>query len=66
MPETGTVITADGKAVGTLGTVSGTSGLAIMRLDRIADALKDGIPLLAGDLEVSVTLPDYANFSLEE
>lgn len=63
LPATGTDITANGKPVGTLGTVSGTKALAIVRIDRIADALASGTPLLADDITVSVTLPVWSGIS---
>ena len=59
----GTEITADGKPVGTLGTVCGNRALAIVRIDRIADALASGTPLLAETLPVTVALPAWSGLS---
>ncbi|CVI55777.1 folate-binding protein YgfZ [Agrobacterium leguminum] len=59
----GTEITADGKPVGTLGTVSGNRALAIVRIDRIADALASGTPLLAETVPVTVALPAWSGLS---
>jgi len=58
-------ITADGKPVGQLGTISGNRALAIVRVDRVAEAQASGIPVLAGGTELSFRLPAYAKFSLE-
>ncbi|MEO0329481.1 MAG: folate-binding protein YgfZ [Pseudomonadota bacterium] len=58
LPIKGTQITADGKPAGTLGSVDGAAGLAILRLDRIADASQ----VMAGDVAISVELPDWVNF----
>jgi len=58
-------IVADGKPVGQLGTISGHQALAIVRIDRVADARASGIPVLAGERELSFRLPAYAKFSLE-
>ena len=63
LPPTGTEITANGKPVGALGTVCGRKALAIVRIDRIADALASGTPLLADDITVSVTLPAWTGIS---
>ena len=64
LPASGTEITADGKPVGALGTVSGNRALAIVRIDRIADALASGTPLLAGNVPVTVALPAWSGISL--
>ncbi|TBZ15108.1 YgfZ/GcvT domain-containing protein [Rhizobium leguminosarum] len=60
LPETGTEITAAGKPVGTLGSVKGGSGLAIVRIDRAGAAMAAGTPLLAGDTPVSLVLPAWS------
>ncbi len=63
LPASGTEITADGKPVGTLGTVCGNKALAIVRIDRIADALASGTPLLAETVPVTVALPAWSGLS---
>ena len=60
LPATGTEITAAGKPVGTLGSVEGGSGLAIVRIDRAGAAMAAGTPLLAGETPVSLTLPGWS------
>lgn len=65
LPETGASITVDGKTVGTLGQVVGSKGLAIVRLDRISDAIKESQVILASDVEIKISIPSYASFSLE-
>jgi tRNA-modifying protein YgfZ len=59
LPATGTEISASGKPVGALGTVCGRSGLAIVRTDRVGAALAAGVPVLAGDTPVTMTLPTW-------
>ncbi|MCZ7481687.1 folate-binding protein YgfZ [Rhizobium rhizogenes] len=63
LPDSGTEITANGKPVGTLGTVCGSTALAIVRIDRIADALASGTPLLAENATVTVALPAWSGLS---
>jgi folate-binding protein YgfZ len=60
-PPPGSAVTADGKPVGTMGSSSGGEGLALLRLDRAAEALAAGHPLLAAGqalrLETTDNLP---------
>jgi folate-binding protein YgfZ len=67
LPPSGTEITADGKPVGSLGTVLGENGLAIVRIDRVGDALARNVPLLAGGVPVELTLAPWTelNFPTE-
>ncbi|MFS8144497.1 YgfZ/GcvT domain-containing protein [Rhizobium sp. BR 249] len=60
LPETGTEITAAGKPVGTLGSVEGDKGLAIVRIDRVGAAIAADTPLLAGETPVSLALPEWS------
>lgn len=66
LPPAGTPITAEGKPIGTLGTVSGRDGLAIIRIDRAADALRAGTAILAGDLAISVRLPEWTGLAFAQ
>ena len=66
LPETGTELLAGGKPVGTLGTVSGLLGLAVVRLDRAADAVRTGTPITAGDVPVTLELPAWTGLAFPE
>jgi folate-binding protein YgfZ len=57
-PEAGTTVLAGDKQVGTMGSTSGTNGLALVRTDRVADALDAGAQLTAGGLGIRLTDPD--------
>src|SRR5437899_1196343 len=57
-PEPGTTIFAADKPVGTLGSPAGQNGLALIRTDRVADALAAGVPLTAGGLAIRLADPD--------
>lgn len=59
LPETGTALTVKGRSIGTLGSVIGASGLAIVRIDKAGEAIASGEPILAGDTAVTLTLPAW-------
>ena len=61
LPVSGTDIMAGGKPVGTLGSVLGNKGLAIVRIDRVGDAIANGIPLTASDVTVVLSLPEWTD-----
>lgn len=63
LPETGTRITAGEKPVGELGSVRERLGLAMLRLDRVKDAMDANTPLMADDVEVSVSIQPWVNFN---
>jgi folate-binding protein YgfZ len=57
-PEPGTTILAGDKVVGTLGSTAAPNGLALIRVDRAADALAAGTPLTSGGLAIRLADPD--------
>ena len=57
-PEPGTAILAGDKQVGTIGSTSGQHGLALIRTDRVADALDAGLALTAGGLGLRLAEPE--------
>jgi folate-binding protein YgfZ len=62
-PSIGLPVMAGGKEVGTLGSTAKGRGLALMRLDRVSDALAEGIPLTCGGVPLRVVKPDWARFA---
>jgi hypothetical protein len=64
LPAYGTSIEVDGVTIGTLGSVSGASGLALIRLDRAEEALASGKPLNAGGIKIALRRPTFARFSV--
>jgi folate-binding Fe-S cluster repair protein YgfZ len=56
-PETGVTILAGDKVVGTMGSTSGETGLALIRTDRVADALQAGLSLTAGGVAIRIAEP---------
>ena len=57
-PEPGTPILAGDKSVGTIDSTAGRSGLALIRVDRAADAIAAGTPLTSGGLGIRLADPD--------
>lgn len=62
VPVTGTPITADGKPAGTVGSVHGNKGLALLRLDRIAKAET----VEANGITLTLRIQDWVNFDFPE
>jgi hypothetical protein len=57
-PEPGATILAGDKVVGTLGSTAAPNGLALIRVDRAADAIAAGTPLTSGGIAIRVANPD--------
>lgn len=53
----GTPVTAGDKTLGTLGSSAGERGLALLRIDRVADAVEAGTPVLADGHPLSFVVP---------
>ncbi len=58
VPEIGLPVVAGDKPVGTMGSSSNGVGLALLRTDRVSDALDAGLPLTAGGLPISLVSAD--------
>ena len=61
-PMPGIPVMAGDKEVGHLGSTAKGRGLALLRLDRVADALAAGQPLTAGGIAIRLVKPDWAKF----
>lgn len=68
LPPANTEITAGEEppraVIGAMGSSAGTSGLALVRLDRAAEALAKGQKIMAGDVGVSLRVPPWAPYTL--
>jgi folate-binding protein YgfZ len=62
-PATGSAVTAAGRSVGVMGSVSAGRALAMLRLDRVDEALAGGAPLMAGEVELRLVKPAWARFA---
>jgi folate-binding protein YgfZ len=63
LPPPGSPVNAGDRALGTLGSSVGTSGLALVRLDRAKEAMDAGVAIDAGAIRVALTLPQWATFT---
>jgi folate-binding protein YgfZ len=62
-PQDGVPVTAGERAVGTMGSAAAGRGLAMLRLDRVAEALAAGTTLSAGGVPIRLVKPDWARFA---
>ena len=62
LPEAGADITIDGRLIGHLGSSIGERGIGLVRLDRLRKAIDAGTTILAGDMPVRASLPDWATY----
>jgi len=62
-PSSGLPVMAGEKTLGALGSTAKGRGLALLRLDRVADALAGGIPITAGGIAIHPRKPDWARFA---
>jgi len=62
-PMQGLPVLVGDKQAGVLGSTAKGRGLALLRLDRVADALANGTPLTAGGIAIHVVKPDWAKFA---
>jgi tRNA-modifying protein YgfZ len=65
-PQAGVAVMAGERQVGTMGSAAAGRGLALLRLDRVADALAHGEPLLAGGVAIRPIKPDWAHFAFPD
>ena len=63
-PEAGTPVMAGEKSVGTFGSASGGKAIALVRLDRVSDAVAAGTAIISGGVALQITKPEWAKFSL--
>jgi folate-binding protein YgfZ len=61
-PSSGLPVMAGDKQVGIFGSAAKGRALALLRLDRVADALAAGLPLTCGGIDIRVVKPDWAKF----
>ncbi|MEO3998647.1 folate-binding protein YgfZ [Mesorhizobium sp. CAU 1732] len=63
LPPGGTDVRANDRSIGTLGSAAGGNGLAIMRIDRVKDALAAGHAITADGVPVTLSIPPWARYT---
>jgi tRNA-modifying protein YgfZ len=61
-PQAGAAVLAGDRQVGTMGSSAAGHGLALLRLDRVAEAMSGGEILAAGGIPIRLAKPDWARF----
>lgn len=64
LPPFGTEIVAGAATIGAMGSSAGNQGLALVRLDRAAEAMTAHTPMRTGGLDVSLVVPPWAPYAL--
>jgi len=62
-PAAGAAVTAGDRQVGTMGSAAAGRALALLRLDRVAEAIARGEPLFGGGVPIHLVKPDWARFA---
>jgi folate-binding Fe-S cluster repair protein YgfZ len=62
-PLAGLPVMAGDKPVGMMGSAQAGRGLALLRLDRVADAMASTTPLIAGGVDIRLVKPTWATFA---
>jgi hypothetical protein len=61
-PDSGLPVMAGERQIGSLGSTAKGRGLALLRLDRVEEALQSGTPLTAGGIAIRAVKPGWATF----
>jgi len=62
-PAAGAAVTAGDRQVGTMGSAAAGRAVALLRLDRVAEAMSRGEPLFSGGVPIHLVKPDWARFA---
>lgn len=66
LPPKGTAVTVSNKPIGVLGSVVESMGMAVVRIDKVADALAAGQTIMAGETPVTLEFPEDMGLSLPD
>ncbi len=65
-PEAGTAVLAGERQVGVMGSAAAGHGLALLRLDRVAEAFSEAKALSAGGIALTLAKPEWARFAFPQ
>lgn len=66
LPEPGTQISAGGRNIGVVGSVTGEHGLAMVRIDRAAQAMAEGTAIESAGVGLTLSIPSWAGFEFPQ
>lgn len=66
LPASRTPIVANGREIGHLGSSANGFGIALVRIDRVKDAMDAGIPITAGEISIRLRLPPQVQFDFPQ
>ncbi len=66
LPDAGSDVTVNGRSIGKIGSSGDGTAVAIMRIDKVKDALDAGEDIVAGEARVTLTIPSWAHYTLPE
>lgn len=66
LPAAGTAVTVNEREIGLLGSSADGLGLALVRIDRVQDALDAGLPIMAGETVITLSLPPHVKFAFPQ
>lgn len=62
-PMEGATVMVGDKQIGVMGSSANGHGLALLRLDRVGDALQSATPMIAAGVPITLAKPDWATFA---
>ena len=65
-PEPGVPVVAGERQLGVMGSAAAGRGLALLRLDRVAEAMAAGVPLSASGVPIDLVKPEWARFAFPD
>jgi tRNA-modifying protein YgfZ len=63
VPQPGAAVTAGDRQIGTMGSAADGRAMALLRLDRVSDAMSRGEQLFANGVPIHLIKPDWARFA---
>lgn len=66
LPPMGTPVKVGAREIGTLGSSADGLGLALVRIDRVKDALDSGTPIMADGRAITLSLPPHVGFGFPD
>lgn len=64
LPGDGPAVKIGEAEIGRLGSVTGRQGLALLRIDRVAEAMRDGAAIMTNGLPLRIEVPAFATFEI--